>query len=84
MREIFRGAKQVYAWIGEEGEHTARGIEIFHQMIDEQNFSLSNSQALAKQEDANIFWVTVLDIAERPYWKRLWIVQEIILARVVV
>lgn len=80
MGEIYRGAHQVYAWLGVETEWTAHGMRVLRYLQHghrkhERPFKEMMSPDLIRGLD---------DIFQRPYFRRLWIVQEIALANEVV
>ena len=80
MRQIYSNAESVYAWLGVE---------------DKANHSNTAMTFLAKREvfEANTvytkrFWTprqakAMLSLCERPYWTRIWIVQELLLPKTV-
>ena len=84
MSRIYGQAQNVLAWLGPPSENSdiamslldfcaqhAHKIYLPMESPDEQNFDKSQPAAL-------------LDILERTYWKRVWIIQEIMLARSIV
>jgi hypothetical protein len=66
MGDIFRRAKKVIVWLGPASENSDHAVSLIHNLKD-----------LASEEDGS----AVKDLLARPYWSRLWIVQEVILAR---
>ncbi|PMD18013.1 hypothetical protein NA56DRAFT_577877, partial [Hyaloscypha hepaticicola] len=70
MRDIYSKAKWVIAWIGEEVENTSAAVTYLEAV------------AHGKEAWADEKLLECLDpIFERPYWRRTWILQEIVVAR---
>lgn len=83
MGFIFKNARQVIAWLGDETEHTQ---EVFAFIED--------LPAILKPDGVDVpiteecvrkwkglwgsleLWEAILDLFERPYWSRLWVLQE--------
>ena len=71
MGRIFGEAKEVLAWLGEEGSRsfetlkTPDGIRV--------------GGAIPSRNDA--FWGEINDFAGRPWFQRVWIAQELVLPR---
>ncbi|OAL48131.1 HET-domain-containing protein [Pyrenochaeta sp. DS3sAY3a] len=78
MRRIYTYAHSVWVWLGEADElnHSDIGMQYLktRELFDdrERNYKKLWSPRKAK---------AVLGLCERRYWKRIWIVQEIMLAR---
>ncbi|KAH7088438.1 heterokaryon incompatibility protein-domain-containing protein [Paraphoma chrysanthemicola] len=78
MREIYSSAHSVWVWLGEVDAATDSNLAMHYIQTrlpfggDNANFRRLWSP---KKADA------VLALCERPYWKRIWIVQEIMLAK---
>ena len=77
MGAIFSGAQCVYAYLGPEPDlHSIRADSRLLGSVG--TIRECGSQFGAKEDDQLLIW---LEIATRPYWQRLWIVQEIWLAQ---
>ncbi|KAF4627343.1 hypothetical protein G7Y89_g10815 [Cudoniella acicularis] len=88
MANIYRGASSVIVWLGEErddsdlamdtcvewGGHYAKAEDKNHLHILEYVIEPFNKRP----------WLAVRNLLRRPYWSRLWIYQEVQLARTVV
>lgn len=74
MQNIFTSAVQVRAWLGEDPKHGELAISLLEDLQEEDiaKFSLNNFKT-KKWEALKNFW-------SQPYWKRIWIVQEIAVA----
>lgn len=90
MGEIYSRASLVTVWLGEEGEHTKEAFDHFHNWND-----FLHAEGLEDPVSPTIFlekkypypngsvMVGLIDIfAKRKWWTRMWMVQEISLARV--
>ncbi|CZR51319.1 uncharacterized protein PAC_01194 [Phialocephala subalpina] len=66
MGSIYRRAKEVHAWTGEAGDDFNRAFCT----------SVTDPGHLGKESDTSL-----VQFLDRPYWKRVWIVQELAFAR---
>jgi hypothetical protein len=71
MRDIYEAADEVIAWLGEENAQEATDIETLKRMAGSENES---------SRDEN----TLRPILNNPYFSRLWIVQELVLAKEII
>jgi Heterokaryon incompatibility protein (HET) len=71
MGSIYRRAKEVMAWIGEEDPDSCAAIDVLT--------SDDKSKSLCLQPRDKID--SIINLVERPYWKRVWVIQEIAFAR---
>jgi hypothetical protein len=68
MGDIYSTATRVAAWLGTESDDSALAVQQMRNPEATSEWSLKEAQALV-----NLF--------SRPYWRRAWIVQEVVLAR---
>jgi hypothetical protein len=68
MRDIYMVAEEVLVWLGPA----------------EREDALSRQSPVAQDFDTNDALDVYLDIASRPYWTRVWIIQEFVLGRNIV
>jgi len=86
MGQIFGAAEEVIVWLGlptKDSYDAMSDILKFHQ--DALNISSNPWEASDRLKSLEptikeIFTRSVADICERPYWSRLWIIQEVIVA----
>jgi hypothetical protein len=87
MRDIYRQANLVVAWLGVERETDARGFELMRKLYDTiemptlENFLLtdfSEPKELGFPDYTAPEWADLCEILFRPYFFRVWIVQEIL------
>lgn len=93
MREIYSGAEQVLSWLGKADEATKSAFEALqriHQGISRlENDDLTDLRWMESHHDlCNGYetdprgpWLGIIDLMHRPYWSRVWIFQEVYLAR---
>jgi hypothetical protein len=72
MGKIYTMAAVVHIWLGPELDGSSRAMELL-----EQAASANNLMTDPSPEDVS----AVVALFERPWWYRIWVVQEIILAR---
>ena len=89
MGTIYDNAQRVLAWLGEEHEDDCRAIEMIEGMRkylgDEKSagpklgptMMLVGGDAELPQEG----WIHVSALLQRPYFTRLWVIQELVNAR---
>ena len=70
MQQIYRDADQVVVWLG-EGEKDSSSVMTSIRAMYKEDLHWNNLKALFNM----ILWL------RRPWWKRVWTVQEVILAR---
>jgi hypothetical protein len=78
MRQIYSNAESVYAWLGDEDEMTYSNTAMMY--LAERNV-FEAATMMTKR-----FWTprqaeAMVSLCERPYWTRVWIVQELLLAK---
>ncbi|KAI1141067.1 HET-domain-containing protein [Hypoxylon sp. FL0543] len=83
MGLIYRNAEQVLIWLGREADGSKRAMKVIFSIVDlyvEENdvlASLANEAHRAR-------WLDVARLFDRPYWRRVWVRQEIALAKSIV
>jgi len=82
MREIYNGAWAVIAWLGEGDEDSDLAFDLlvqFSTMAPERQKTLANQLP----RDLSPRWTKAFyglnELMKRPYWLRLWVVQEVVL-----
>ncbi|KAH8748073.1 heterokaryon incompatibility protein-domain-containing protein [Hyaloscypha sp. PMI_1271] len=100
MRDIYRSAVKVLVWLGEERDNSVQGMQLvealskdylLYERLDGQGnkpgaesvleYSISS---LLGQHDNVRGWKALNSILERPYWRRVWVYQEFVVARDIV
>ncbi|KAE8378080.1 heterokaryon incompatibility protein-domain-containing protein [Aspergillus bertholletiae] len=77
MPEIFRLATHVYAWIGEEQDDSPKVIEALSRIAKQGVPSLQQIVPIG----SSTFWNNLGKLLQRKWFRRIWVVQEIVLAR---
>ena len=70
MADIYKNAHTVYAWLGRSTESS--DLTMDHMM--------EHSLALGRPHNATAYW-GYKELVRRAYWARIWIVQELVLAK---
>jgi len=87
MTEIYRQAKLVFVWLGDEDETSGLAFDFMRECARIAFFahyrSIQDEIDLYRQDRAELQAAidAVKGLLDRPYWSRLWIVQEVVLAR---
>lgn len=82
MGDVYRGAVFVSVWAGASPDTGKELSKLLEQIGDEINENgLTDEPFLSRLNLENAKgWQGVLDLSLRPYWRRLWIIQEVLLA----
>jgi hypothetical protein len=74
MGQIYSGAMSVAIWIGPEYEDSALALQLLQKVAEN---SVSPQRI---RSTCNLDSLALLNLFKRDYWKRLWVVQEVLLA----
>ncbi|KAH8744240.1 heterokaryon incompatibility protein-domain-containing protein, partial [Hyaloscypha sp. PMI_1271] len=74
MGDIYRKAESVIAWLGEKGEESGLAFSSLKGLAIYGYYEIGLARAAS----------ALASLLERPYWRRIWIVQEFLLARTVI
>ncbi|KAF8855940.1 HET-domain-containing protein [Acephala macrosclerotiorum] len=85
MRDIYRRADEVVVWLGEEGPDTIPALRLLHGLAGLRLMAKSEKKALIShvvtKEAFRSYWSALGTFLQRPWWTRIWIVQEILMAQ---
>jgi hypothetical protein len=95
MKDIYRGAKYVFSWLGPEADGSMEVLSSLRTMSEEiaklspdsdrfewlRKYSMLWGPESAQAKDKSTVWESIDRLWDRPYWKRTWIFQEIVLAK---
>ncbi|RBQ79351.1 hypothetical protein FVER14953_21724 [Fusarium verticillioides] len=83
MRDIYGSAWAVIAWLGEASFRSSSAIQLVRDLsaLSETDCGSQIEACLRSDPDylGNGCWLAMHDLMKRPYWYRLWIIQEIIM-----
>src|SRR5215469_9891140 len=74
MQYIFASAVQVRAWIGENDEQEESAISLLEHLKEGDLTKFSSNNFSSPK------WIALKNFWSQPYWKRIWIVQEVAVA----
>ncbi|KAL8923020.1 MAG: hypothetical protein Q9208_004832 [Pyrenodesmia sp. 3 TL-2023] len=88
MREIYSQAEMVRIWLGEAGTDTKRGVDLIHRIAKAVDNALAVNDAEHLNLDGPDFppshgpeWRSVAEVLTRPWFERIWVIQERTVAR---
>ncbi|KAK3395040.1 heterokaryon incompatibility protein-domain-containing protein [Podospora didyma] len=87
MADIYRSASSVVVWLGEEGDDSSVAMDTCVKWGGDGSSSRESSCRILGDvvEPVDLrTWRSVRSFFQRPYWSRLWIYQEVKLARAIV
>lgn len=79
MIDIYKKAEQVYIWLGEPIEHMDAAISLMNRAkyyIDNKNIGIDGLIDLASSKFRKSGWQATTELLHRPWWSRVWILQE--------
>lgn len=93
MRHIYKSAERVFSWLGHSDTDTLPGFSLIERWADAilstnptaETWSNSQARREAIQNIERPFdlqdWTSFVAFARKSYWERIWILQEVTLAR---
>jgi Heterokaryon incompatibility protein (HET) len=92
MKQIYQQASEVLCWIGEEKDDTAAAFDVISRLASlchiecdyerpdvPEPAQIEVDEELVAELEGKV-WPAVADVFTRPYFGRIWIVQEVVLA----
>ncbi|KAK4445126.1 heterokaryon incompatibility protein [Podospora aff. communis PSN243] len=84
MRDIYGSAWAVIAWLGESSFKSASAVQLVRDLAELRKAGASGEdiQACLRAEPDYLgqgCWLGLQELMERPYWYRLWIIQEMVM-----
>jgi len=81
MREIYHSAHRVLAWTGEADEGSDEALDLLNHLSEPSSFmalyELSSNPNAFSAINFNRKWQALCQFLNRPYWTRVWVVQEL-------
>jgi hypothetical protein len=76
MGDIFRMASGVCIWLGEADEYSTMAIDFIQRII----LNLQSFDEMYRSQEAKYGWRAVIDLMQRPWFSRRWVIQEVSLS----
>lgn len=83
MPDIYKSAQRVYAWLGNEEDRSDLAIDCLLDINERSQSSKQPAKPLLPSEDS-LAWDAIIKFFGRPWFRRVWIVQELVLPRSVI
>ncbi|KFA80375.1 hypothetical protein S40288_10283, partial [Stachybotrys chartarum IBT 40288] len=85
MDEIYKNAHEVLMWLGDEAEDSSLGLETVKRANDlflkgTKEDILSGAMNFFGDKALDPHWIALGRLLKRPYWTRVWILQEVLLS----
>ncbi|KAK0646909.1 heterokaryon incompatibility protein-domain-containing protein [Cercophora newfieldiana] len=94
MGDIYSNAEYVISWLGEESDDSKSAFKLIRLLCppvapvdDEHNSALISaiiSYLTSDKPEYEKYWIALENLLARDYWSRVWVTQELLLARNVV
>jgi hypothetical protein len=81
MAEVYQGASMVYVWLGDSNEMTRRAFEELYKMTQHVEWDNKIPAAYFDADQAHPKWTAMCELLYRPWFRRVWIIQEILCAQ---
>lgn len=78
MSQIYEDASCVYSWLGAEADNSDEAMDFIEKLSQPRNDTWPHLNFTDSKQNV------IGALLDRPYWRRLWIVQEVVLARRVI
>src|SRR5882762_4648466 len=82
MKMIFETAERVVFWLGEGNEHTSKA---FKKLDIVRNLKEEEVKSMTVQDLKNMFgpgaWNALKELFESAWWDRIWVIQEVTVAK---
>jgi hypothetical protein len=83
MATIYSDARAIIAWLGEERDRSGDAIELVQYLsnVNQDGFGEGLEQLLRADPGylGTGVWMALHELMDRPYWYRLWVIQEVVL-----
>jgi len=83
MHDIYGNAWTVIAWLGEEADESEKAVTLIKTLSaagrEGRGEELQRKLTEEPEYLGNGSWLALHELMQRPYWTRLWIIQEIVL-----
>ena len=81
MGKIYRQARDVVVWLGNEGSGSDKAMNLIHTLANACNTGQDKTLGDNLRQQPYLLgqgcWKALSELLDRPYWDRLWVLQEI-------
>jgi hypothetical protein len=81
MAQVYQGASMVYVWLGEGNRLTEQAFEELYELTQHIGWDNKIPAAHFSIHLAHSKWRAISELLYRPWFRRVWIIQEILYAR---
>jgi hypothetical protein len=81
MRDIFSGASSVIVWLSPTADESDKVLKLIGTLRLYLTLNPLEKQVLSTTSPGSGYWRAYFHLISRPYWRRLWIIQELVMAR---
>lgn len=84
MRHIYQNAHSVLIWLGERDEDSKIAIRFLNSSPTGKNWLCTatlDGQSRYQKLISDPRWFSVMKLLERPYFRRVWVIQEVVVAK---
>ena len=81
MGDIYHNASTTWIWLGEESGDSDAAIDSIVSFRDYVNFPETDLSGPHDPNHLEIPWQAVSHLLERPWWRRIWVIQEVLRSR---
>lgn len=83
MRRIYRQGSQTIVWLGQESSDSAEAVEFFHFLCEQARSQRMTDHDVTwlRGHHFRLKWRALENLLRRPWWKRVWTLQEFIIPR---
>jgi hypothetical protein len=81
MAQVYRGASMVFVWLGESNELTKRAFAELYELTQHVGWDNKIPAAHFNTHLAHPKWRAMSELLYRPWFRRVWVIQEILYAR---
>jgi hypothetical protein len=79
MRDIYERADLVVAWLGPGNARSDSVIDFINTNTDA--ILARAEEVMAEEVKTRIWWLMIEELLMRPWWQRLWVIQEVVVAK---
>ncbi|KAH8789205.1 heterokaryon incompatibility protein-domain-containing protein [Hyaloscypha finlandica] len=79
MRDIYERADLVVAWLGPGNARSDRVIDFINS--NKEAILVRTEIMMTEEAKTRIWWVMIEELLMRPWWQRIWVIQEVAVAK---